>query len=353
MQCPLDKPVNNFLEDEPTGEQWAGWIKDKHQNAKMVDELNAHLVSALQEHPHGKRMANLVRSCSLRVEVKDGKPEVRKFSCNVRMCARCFQRAQAKRRTTLEKVFRKLANRTWEGEEKPLSYLFITLTMAPTPGNNLRHRITKFRAKLTEFLKSKEMRSCLISSYYKIECTQNPHTGHWNVHSHLCVLSRKQRNIVEMRVRSTWRKMAQIIDVRRWRIHEHRNEALELSKGHLCSYLTKPFSEKMSKKGLAQAVIAFKGVRTNGAWGLIRKLIKEAKEEQRAEEMEAIEQEEKKLAELQEPGPEHLRLPDGTYGVVILLEHVMRASPYATWANYCLRIMKWGSASQPKPIGTG
>ena len=333
---PCYRSVNNFRTPLLNAEQLSGYLSERKERFEENERLNALLVESLENHPHGKRMASMVKSCSVRVLVQNGEAERRCFSCNVRFCARCFKRTQAERREVLERVFKRVYEET-----NALTYSWVTLTMRPTKKNNLRHRITLLRKTLTQFLHSKEMRNVLDSVYYRLEVTRNFKTGHWNTHAHLCVMSSVQRNELESHIKAHW-KLGDVIDVKRWRVEEHSEVALEFCKGQLCSYLTKPFSDKLRPEDLAEAVLAFKGVRTCGAWGLMRLFVKEVKEDIEEEKKNAIEERsEGEEADLEPPPESFSKLPDGLYTLGDLFGFIMEGGRYVQFALYCLRVLKW------------
>lgn len=332
---PCYRSVNNFSDPQQNVEQWSEYLSKRKARFEENERLNRLLIESLEKHPHGKRMASMVKSCSVRVLVQNGKAEKRVFSCNVRFCARCFQRTQSERRKVLERTFQKVSEKT-----NALTYAWVTLTMRPTKHNNLRHRITTLRKNLTEFLRSKEARKVITSAYYRIEVTRNFKTGHWNTHAHLCVLSDVQRNVLESQIRAHW-KLGDVIDVRRWRIEEHSEVAMELCKGQLCSYLTKPFSDKLRPGDLAEAVLAFKGVRTCGAWGVIRVFIQEAKSELEEEFKKAREEDEHRHETEPTPPEDFEKLPDGLYTLADLFGFIIEGGRFVQYSLYCLRVLKW------------
>ena len=267
-----------------------------------------------------------IRSCRAYISV-DGTGEASAVvrSCNSRFCVHCFKRDNAKKRRILELVFKKA-----EAAAPPskFNYCFITLTLDPKKTSaDCKEKLKQLRRHLSRFFHSRDIKKINLGSFYRIE-TGKKHQ-HFNHHVHVCLISSSTKDEINNAVRKEW-KLGEIIKIKRWRVEEEGSMCREMTKG-LAGYLSKPLDAKLHPSALRAIVSAFKGCKLNGSTGLLRQLIREAREEMKSAEEEEI------PAPPALP-PEAVPLPAGNYEKVQLLELSIKGSSYAL---YCLKLLRY------------
>ena len=317
------KVLNRPGSDSP--ETGPGLVKEL-ENEKSAQEAKATLLLSLKGgDPICAKEAAKIASCRAYVSVGDtGQAEARVRSCGSRFCVFCFRREQRKKRLLLQSVFQRLNE---EFSPKKYNYVFITLTLAPEKtSRDCKEKLTQLRKHLTRFFNTRTIKRINKGSYYRIETGKK--NSHYHHHVHICLISESSRAAIDAAVKETW-LLGSVIKVKRWRVEEEGTLCAEMTKG-LSGYLMKPLDSKLAPDALRDIVSAFRSVKLNGSTGVIRKFMKDAREQLQNEPKPEV------------PAPPTLPadielLPAGNYDRISLLEFAVKGSIHAV---YCLRVLR-------------
>lgn len=232
------------------GEEWfrhSGWVADRQR-------VQAALRAAAQPPSRVERFDNCGCDCIVEYSDELKSYRLRANYCHDRFCRPC---ARARALRIVENLTAAVGNERLR---------FITVTLARDE-RCLEDRMDDLLASFTRLRSCKAWRQAVTAGAYFIEITRGEHGDSWHVHIHALVTGSYLRQDV---LSDAWRKASKgsfIVDIRKV-------ADVGQGVGYVAKYATKGVDQSvmMDPAALAEAVLALKGRRLLGTFGLWRNL---------------------------------------------------------------------------------